>query len=165
MLDPSQWDMLVGLIQYTFCRGNLAEECACQTLLLIQKRNGNFRGIRLVELIWKNVTGELNLCLTEEIQFHNTLHNFCTNRGTRTASHEVNLLQRLVVMRGEVLNEIFWIFLRPMTPWTTTSVSTYWQHIVWYFRKSASSSDTGIYSLWSPGPGDTTVHRSRNFAG
>ena len=52
-----------------------------------------------------------------------------------------------------------------MTTWTETAVYTYWWRMVWALGTFVSSGDTGINSLWSPGLGDTTEHRSRDFAG
>ena len=53
--------------------------------------------------IWKMVTGILNHHLTSEIYFYNILHGFCTGRGTGTSSLEVKLLQKLAVMREEII--------------------------------------------------------------
>ena len=97
--DPSQWDMAVGLIQDAFCKGHLVEECTWRTIVLIPKGTGNFCGIRLVKVLWKTVTGILNRRLTTEIQFRDTLHGFCTSRGTGTASLEANLPQHIMAMR------------------------------------------------------------------
>ena len=58
--EPSLWDMVVGLIQANFREGHLEEECACHTIALNSKGGGNFSGIRLVEVLWKNVMGILN---------------------------------------------------------------------------------------------------------
>ena len=66
---PLKWDMDIGLIQAAFREGDLAEECAWKTVVPIPKGNGNFRGIGLVEILWKTVTGILNRRLTATIQF------------------------------------------------------------------------------------------------
>ena len=49
--------------------------------------------------MWKTMTGILNFHLKLAIQFHNTLHGFCTIRGTGSASLEAKLLQKLTVMK------------------------------------------------------------------
>ena len=56
--------MAVGLIQAAFRKGHLAEECACQTIIVIPKGNGDFCYIGLVEVLWKTVTGVLDRRLT-----------------------------------------------------------------------------------------------------
>ena len=53
------------------------------------------------------VTGILNICHEASIQFHDTLHGFCTGIGIRTDSLEVKLLQQCMAIREEVLYEIF----------------------------------------------------------
>ena len=100
---PLKWDMDIGLIQAAFREGDLAEECAWKTVVPIPKGNGNFRGIGLVDILWKTVTGILNCHLTAEIQFYDILQGFCTGRGTRTTSLEVKLLQQIMALREEVM--------------------------------------------------------------
>ena len=65
---------------------HLVEECACQTFLLIPKRNGDSCGIDLVKLIRKTVTGFLKRRLTAKIQFLENLHGLHTRKGTGTVS-------------------------------------------------------------------------------
>ena len=89
---------VVKLIQAAFREGHLTEECAWKTIVLIPKGNGNFRGIGLLDVIWKTVTG---------IQFHDVLHRFRTGRGNWIAPLEAKPLQQLMAMREEVLHEIF----------------------------------------------------------
>ena len=61
----------------------------------------------MVEILWKTMTGILNLRLTAAIHFHDSLHGFHTGIGTGKASLEANLIQQLMDMREEVLCEIF----------------------------------------------------------
>ena len=78
----------------------------CKTVVLIQKLNGNYQGIGLVEFLWNTVMVILNLRLKMAIQLHDTLHGFHTGRCTRIASLEAKLLQHPMAMREEVLYEI-----------------------------------------------------------
>ena len=55
---------------------NLVEDCTCNNVFLIPYKNGNSRGIGLVEVLWKMVTEIMNFFLMVVIQFHNTLHSF-----------------------------------------------------------------------------------------
>ena len=59
--------MVIGLIQADLLGGNLEEKCTCRTVVMIPKRNDHFCGIGLVEVLWKNITGILNRCLTAAI--------------------------------------------------------------------------------------------------
>ena len=101
--DPILWEKVIGLIRAAFREVRLTEECTCQTFVLILKRNGNFCGVGLVELLWNMVTGILNFRLTAAIQFHDTLHGFRTGRGTGIASLEAKMLHQMMLMREEVL--------------------------------------------------------------
>ena len=51
--------------------------------------------------------GILNCCLIAAIQFHDTLHGFCTVRGTGTASLKANMSQHLMAKREDFLYDTF----------------------------------------------------------
>ena len=85
----------------------MAEEATWQALVLIPKGKGDYRGIGLVEVMWKVVAVILNCRLTSSITFHDVLHGFRAGRGTGTATLEAKLLQQLAAMREEVLYMIF----------------------------------------------------------
>ena len=69
------WGKLVELTQTAFWDGNLAEEATWQTVVLIPKGKGEFRGIGLVEVICKLLTLILHRRLTT-IKLHYVLHGF-----------------------------------------------------------------------------------------
>ena len=93
-------EKVIGLIQAAFHEGHLTEKCTWQTVVLIPKGNGNdIRGIGLMDVLWKTMTGILNLHLSMAIQFHDKLHVFCIDRGIGTAPLDAELLQKLTVMR------------------------------------------------------------------
>ena len=77
----------------------MAEESTWKTVVLIPKKNGNFRGISLVEVLWKTGTVILNLHLGTVIAFHNVLHGFHNKRGIGNNSIEANVLQNMMAMR------------------------------------------------------------------
>ena len=78
---------------------HLAEESTWQAVVLISKGTGGYRGIRLVEVMWKIVAVILNRRLTSSITFHEVLHGFWAGRGTGTATLEAKLIQQLAAMR------------------------------------------------------------------
>ena len=55
MEAEEHWERVVELIQTTFWDGELAEEATWQAVVLIPKGKGDYRGIGLVEMIWKVV--------------------------------------------------------------------------------------------------------------
>ena len=95
------------IVQTAFREGGLAEEATWQAVVLIPKGKGDYRGIGLVEVMWKVMAVILNRCLTSFITFHYVLHGFRAGRGTGTATLEAKLLQQLAAMREEVLYLIF----------------------------------------------------------
>ena len=101
------WLKVVEITQTAFREGNLAEEATWQTVVLISKGKGEFRGIGLVEVTWKVVAVILHRRLTSGIKLHDAMHGFREGRGTGTATLEAKLLQQLAAMREEVLYVIF----------------------------------------------------------
>ena len=76
-------------------------------MILIPKGKGEYRGIGLVEVMWKVMAVILNRRLTSSITFHDVRHGFRAGRGTGTATLEAKLLQQLASMKEEVLYVIF----------------------------------------------------------
>ena len=95
------------LVQTEFWDGYLAEEATWQRVVLISKGKGGYRGIGLVEVMWKVVAVILNRRFTYSVTFHDVLHGFRAGRGTGTATLEAKLLQQLASMKEEVLYVIF----------------------------------------------------------
>ena len=93
------WGKVVEMTQTAFWEGNLAEEATWQTVVLIPKGKGEFRGIGLVEVAWKVVVVILHRRLTAGIKLHDALHGFREGCGTGTATLEAKLLQQLAAMR------------------------------------------------------------------
>ena len=62
-------------------------------MVLILKGGGDYRGIGLVEVVWKEVAVILNQRFTIYITYHNSLHRFWLGCGTGTATLKVKLLQ------------------------------------------------------------------------
>ena len=67
----------------------------------------DYRGIGLVEVMWKVVVMILNLRFTSSITYHDALCGFRAGRGTGTATLGAKLLQHFTAMREEVLYVIF----------------------------------------------------------
>ena len=61
----------------------------------------------MVEVLCKTVMGIINQHLTAAIQFHDTLHIFCTGRSMRTDSLKAKLIHHLMALREEVIRDIF----------------------------------------------------------
>ena len=83
---------MLDLVQVAFREGRLVEEATWKAVVLISKGGKDYRGIGLVEVMWKVVAAILNLRLTASITFHNFLHGFRAGRRTGTATLKAKLL-------------------------------------------------------------------------
>ena len=101
------WTRFVDLVQLALREGKLAEEVMWQAVVLIPKGEKDFRGIGLVEVMWKVVAAILNCRFTASITYHNFLHVFWAGCGTGTTTLEAKMSQQLADLREEVLYVIF----------------------------------------------------------
>ena len=81
------------LVQTAFGEGQLAEEATLQAVVRLPKGKKDYRGMGLVEVMWKVVVAILNFWLTSSITFPDFLHVFRASCGTGTATLEAKLLQ------------------------------------------------------------------------
>ena len=70
------WTRVVDLFQAAFQEGKLAEEAMWQAVFLISKGKKDYRGIGIMELMWKLVTATLNRRFTASITYHDFFHGF-----------------------------------------------------------------------------------------
>ena len=91
--ELKNWDKVVALVRPNFGEGRLDEEAMWQAVVLIPKGGGEYRGIYLMEVVWKVGAVILNIQLIASITFHNVLHGFWGGRGKGTATLEAKLLQ------------------------------------------------------------------------
>ena len=68
-------------------------------MLLIPKGNRYFRGIGIVEFLWKSLSGVINWRIRAVVQFHDVLHGFWACRGMGKTSLEAKMIQQLMDMR------------------------------------------------------------------
>ena len=89
----------MNLIQTAFWERKMTEEATLKAVVLIPKGKKDYRGIGLVEVMWKVVAEILNRRLTASITFHDFLHGFRAVRGTGTSTLEAKLLHQLASLR------------------------------------------------------------------
>ena len=58
--EMTNWEKVVALARATFGEGLLAEEAMWQAVVLIPKGKGDYRGIGIVDMMWKVVAAILN---------------------------------------------------------------------------------------------------------
>ena len=81
------------------------------TNIILPKCRGKYRGIGLVEVIWKVIAIIIYQRLADSIGFHDILHGFRAWKVTVTVSLEAKIFQHITGLRKEVLYEIF-LYLR-----------------------------------------------------
>ena len=77
------------------------------TMVLIPKGGGEYRGIWLVDTIWKVCTSISNSRLRNTIVLHAILHGFRKGRGKGTAIIEANMEQKRAGIVNEPLFQVF----------------------------------------------------------
>ena len=92
-------EKVVSLVREDFRERQLAEEAIWQVVVLIPKGKGEYRGIGLVEVVWKVVAAILNRRLAASITYHNFIHGFWACYGTGAATLKAKLLHQLAAMR------------------------------------------------------------------
>ena len=65
-------------------------------MLLLPKRVGDYRGIGLVEVLWKVCASIMNNLLLSAIILHDSMHGFRQGRGTGKSTLDTKLAQQLV---------------------------------------------------------------------
>jgi hypothetical protein len=105
--DDTPWKKLVELVQHGFKTGELPEAMAWSVMILLPKGDGDYRGIGLVEVIWKLIAAIINERLKGSIDFHDALHGFRAGRGTGTATIEAKLCQQLAAIKQVPLFQIY----------------------------------------------------------
>ena len=86
-----------GVDKFSF-RGRRIPQAFCHAILVLipKSEQGKYRGIALLETIYKLISTIIDTRLKEAIEFDDALHGFIKKRGTGTAIMEVKLLMQLV---------------------------------------------------------------------
>ena len=105
--DPTKWNRVVGLVQACFTKQALPSQMVWSTVVLIPKGGGGFRGIGLLELIWKVIESIANRRIASQVRYHDCLHGFVPRRGTGTGCIEAKLTQQLHRIAHRTLFSVF----------------------------------------------------------
>ena len=101
------WDLVVRLVQLMFRDGTVPVEIVWAKMVITPKWKREYRGIGLVDILWKVCAVVINCWLKSSGVLHKTLHGFRTWRGTGTATLEANLSQQLVGIAHKPLFQVF----------------------------------------------------------
>ena len=101
------WRMLVRLIQKVWDTGEIPEQMLITIVVLIPKGNsGDFRGIGLLEVIWKVLEHVIDARL-KCVPLHDALHGFRPGHSCGTGIMEVKLAQQLASLEQSLFFGIF----------------------------------------------------------
>jgi hypothetical protein len=100
------WWSFVTLLQAVWESGTVPTQMTWMIIVLLPKRGGNYRGIGLLNPIWK-VVEKVMVAQFFVIKLHDCLHGGLPRRGTWTAIMEVKLQQQLAWVDQEPLYQIY----------------------------------------------------------
>ncbi|KAL7551798.1 hypothetical protein ACHAWF_014996, partial [Thalassiosira exigua] len=86
----NRWQALVKLVQVIWERGEIPRQLLWVIVVLLPKGGGDYRGIGILEPIWKLLEAIIDRRLNA-IEFHDCLHGYLPQRGTTTAMVEAKL--------------------------------------------------------------------------
>ena len=79
-----RWELVFRLVQVMFRDGTVPEEILWATMGLLPKGKGGYRGVELVEVLWKVYSVVVNCRLKRSVVLHNALHGFIEGMGIAT---------------------------------------------------------------------------------
>jgi hypothetical protein len=77
-----RWSKFIELIQHVLETGVLPIEIAWYVMVVIPKGSGSYRGTGLMEVAWKVISSIIDIRLKDDVKFHESLHEFRSERGT-----------------------------------------------------------------------------------
>ena len=102
--DP--WRLLMRLVTAVWETGTIPQQLGWIIVVLIPKGGGDYRGIGLLEPIWKIIERVMDQRLNA-IQLHESLHGCRDGRGTGTAVIEAKLAQQLAHLEQRPFYGVF----------------------------------------------------------
>jgi hypothetical protein len=105
--DGDNWRLFLRLIQAAWTNGIIPCQLLWIIVVLIPKSGSNYRGIGLLEPIWKVIKQIIDHRL-DAFKLHDSLHGCRNKRGTGTAIIEAKLAQQLLYLK---LKPFYGVFL------------------------------------------------------
>ena len=102
------WEAVVEQIQEVYRSGKMPSRMTQAICVLIPKNDkGEYRGIGLLEAMWKLTTAVANRRMSRGIRLHDAHHGFREGRGTGTAILETKLRMQLARRQGWPYYQVF----------------------------------------------------------
>jgi hypothetical protein len=109
----NEWSKVLEIIQLAFTRGPIPKVFGLGTLVWSPKRVPcQFRGMALLEVVYKLVSTIINIWLTNNIEFHRAAHGFCHGKGTGTGIMEAKLRMKLAMRTINLLYMVLFLNLK-----------------------------------------------------
>ena len=103
-----RWEKSVKLVELAFQSAEIPPAFSNVVLVLIPKdKPGEYRGIALLEVIYKLCSNIITMRLQDGIDFHDSIHGFRRHRGTATATIETKLRMQLAFRQQTPYYQIF----------------------------------------------------------
>ena len=108
--EGRRWELAVRLMQVIFRDGTMPLKIEWVKMVLVPKWKGGYRGVGLVDILWKLCSVVVNCWMKMSAVLNDALHGFIEGRGTGTATLERNLDQQLAGLLHEPLFQVFLYF-------------------------------------------------------
>jgi hypothetical protein len=110
--DPKfvgEWAMVLKLVEMAFNGEDIPSAFFVGILVLLPKGDGDYRGIALLEVVYKLISSIINRRLAKSFtaKLHDGIHGFRPGQGTGTAIIENKLLMQLAQCTNKPLHMIF----------------------------------------------------------
>ena len=104
--NGDHWRLFVQLVQVAWTHGEIPRQLLWIIVILIPKGGGDYRGIGLLEPIWKVIERIINHRL-DAFNLHDSLHGCRNKRGTGTVIIEAKLAQQLLHLELKPFYSVF----------------------------------------------------------
>ena len=100
--------IVFDIVQSAFSSGSLPQALNVAILVLLRKPCGNeFRGIGLLETVWKLISSIIDLRMKEAVEFDDSIHGFRQQRGTGTAVLRNKLRMQTAFAKHVTLKQLY----------------------------------------------------------
>ena len=105
--NPEAWKLLIGIVQESFLGFEVPTAYSQAILVLIPKSEAGFRGVTLLEVLYKLWGMIVYRRASQVIQFHPDIHGFRSKRGCETAILEAKLEMQWAAFNATPYFQIF----------------------------------------------------------
>jgi hypothetical protein len=104
--EGDNWHLILGFIQASWMQGEIPQQLTWVIVALLPKGGGDYRGIGILELLWKVAERIMDWRLNT-LPLHEALHGCWNNHGMGTAILEAKLAQQLAHLEQEPFYGVF----------------------------------------------------------